>query len=215
MSEFADMKFVFRLSAYDIEKLKPQVASALERRSELVARLKHASKKTRANAVEDTGRRGYGGFHRRSSKITLVVSSVSLVLGTAFLIGGVALGNFVFFLALGVLLLAAGVYGVISSRRGNPYERDAAKLLDGKDKFLAEDDIRLVFSDVGMRSQRSFIPYKEFQCWMETDDLFMLIYGPLVTILQKHDLIEGELNDFRRLITKYIPIHARIKHEQS
>ena len=109
MSEFADMKFVFRLSAYDIEKLKPQVASALERRSELVARLKHASKKTRANAVEDTGRRGYGGFHRRSSKITLIVSSVSLVLGAAFLIGGVALGNFVFFLALGVLLLAAGV----------------------------------------------------------------------------------------------------------
>ena len=65
-----------------------------------------------------------------------------------------------------------------------------------------------MFSELGMRSARSFIPYKEFQCWIETEDLFIFMYGPLVTMLQKTDLIDGELTDFRRLILDNIKLHA-------
>ena len=33
----------------------------------------------------------------------------------------------------------------------------------------------------------------------------MLIYGPLVTLLQKHDLLEGDLGEFREMLKDVLP----------
>ena len=84
------------------------------------------------------------------------------------------------------------------------------KLLKNKDSFLPEDNIRIVFNEYGMRSARSFIPYNEFQCWIETEDLFLFMYGPLVTLLQKTDLEDGELTDFRQPVIANIKLHAKV-----
>ena len=115
-----------------------------------------------------------------------------------------------FFLLIGAALLGGGIFGFYHAGRSNPYARDAAKLLKNKDSFLPEDNIRIVFNEYGMRSARSFIPYNEFQCWIETEDLFLFMYGPLVTLLQKTDLEDGELTDFRQLVIANIKLHAKV-----
>lgn len=196
--------FTFHLTAYDIGKYLPEVSRALERRSELIAQTKYASKKRRASTPKSSG-----NFQKRSALITLLVGIATLALAALCLIVYFRNTAEIFFLICGLVFAAAGVFAVVHSQRKNPYARDAAKLLKGKDQFLPEDDIKIIFSEYGMRSQRSFIPYKEFQCWMETDDLFMLVYGPLVTLLQKTDLIDGEIKDFRALLIENIKLHAK------
>ena len=104
--------------------------------------------------------------------------------------------------------------GVFKDRRPgqrNPFDKQAAKLLEGKDKIKVTDDIRISFNNVGMRTARSFIPYTEFYCGFETKDLLLLVYGPLVTLLQKRDLIEGELDELRTLLEKQLPLFTSIE----
>lgn len=199
-----NQSFTFLLTAYDIPRYQPQVARALERRSELLAQLKYRSKKQRGTMPQSKG-----GFHRRSQRLTVAMSCVALALAALCLVVFARNSAETLMLAFGAVLAAAGVFGLIYSRRDH-YSRDAEKLLRGKDQFLAEDGIKIVFSELGMRSARSFIPYKEFQCWIETEDLFIFMYGPLVTMLQKTDLIDGELTDFRRLILDNIKLHAKL-----
>ena len=38
----------------------------------------------------------------------------------------------------------------------------------------------------------------------------MLIYGPLVTLLQKKDLIEGDIDELRQLFKERIPVNKKI-----
>lgn len=201
-------EYVFRLTAYDVQALLPQVSRALERRSELMAKTKFAGKKRIRAALNSSDE----NFHRRSSLITMLVGLAAVVLGVAAIVFGAMNSGEIFMLVLGAVLAAAGIFAVARSSMGkrNPYKADAAKLLQGKDKFRAEDNIRIVFNSEGMRTARSFIPYREFQCWIETQDLLLFMYGPLVTMLQKTDLIEGSLGDFRRLALDNILLHAKI-----
>lgn len=104
--------------------------------------------------------------------------------------------------------------GVFKERRPgqrNPFDKQAAKLLEGKDKIRVSDDIRITFNSAGMRTARSYIPYTEFYCGFETKDLLLLVYGPLVTLLQKRDLVEGDLDGLRALLEKELPLFTSIE----
>ena len=201
-----ERSFTFRLTAYDIPKYIPEVSAALERRSELLAQLKYANKKKLKGVPQSKG-----NFHGRNRRTTYIMSAVGVLLGAGALYLSSAMGWDIFFLLIGAALILGGAYGFYHASRSNPYARDAAKLLDRKDQFLAEDDIKIIFNEYGMRSQRSFIPYKEFQCWIETEDLFLFMYGPLVTLLQKTDLVGGEIKDFRQLVIENIKLHAKVQ----
>ncbi|HIT30563.1 MAG TPA: YcxB family protein [Candidatus Scatomorpha stercoravium] len=197
--------YTFHLTAYDVDRYMPQVARALERRSELLAQLKYANKKKLRGVPQSKG-----NFHGRNRRTTYIMSAVGIVLGAAALYLSFSLGWELFFLLIGAALLGGGIFGFYHAGRSNPYARDAVKLLKNKDSFLPEDNIRIVFNEYGMRSARSFIPYNEFQCWIETEDLFLFMYGPLVTLLQKTDLEDGELTDFRQLVIANIKLHAKV-----
>ena len=201
-----EQSYTFRLTAYDIPRYLPQVSRALERRSELAGQLKYANRKKLTGVPQSRG-----NFHGRNRRTTYIMSAVGIVLGAGSLYLSASLGWDIFFLIIGAALVIAGIYGFYHAGRSNPYARDAAKLLKGKDSFLAEDDIRIVFNEYGMRSARSFIPYNEFQCWIETEDLFLFMYGPLVTLLQKTDLVDAEISDFRQLVIGNIKLHAKVK----
>ncbi len=201
-----EQSYTFRLTAYDIPRYLPQVSRALERRSELAGQLKYANRKKLTGVPQSRG-----NFHGRNRRTTYIMSAVGIVLGAGSLYLSASLGWDIFFLIIGAVLAAAGIYGFYHAGRSNPYARDAAKLLKGKDSFLSEDDIRIVFNEYGMRSARSFIPYNEFQCWIETEDLFLFMYGPLVTLLQKTDLVDAEISDFRQLVIGNIKLHAKVK----
>ena len=89
--------------------------------------------------------------------------------------------------------------------KSGAYDKAAGKLLKGKDELCAKDDIRILFYDEGMKTHASYIPFTEFYGAIETRDTIMLIYGPLVTLLQKHDLLEGDLGKFREMLKDVLP----------
>lgn len=89
--------------------------------------------------------------------------------------------------------------------KSGAYDKAAGKLLKGKDELHAKDDIRILFYDEGMKTHASYIPFTEFYGAIETRDTIMLIYGPLVTLLQKHDLLEGDLGEFREMLKDVLP----------
>ena len=88
---------------------------------------------------------------------------------------------------------------------------EARNVLVSRAKMRLRLNIRISFNNVGMRTARSFIPYTEFYCGFETKDLLLLVYGPLVTLLQKRDLIEGELDELRALLEKQLPLFTSIE----
>ena len=99
-----------------------------------------------------------------------------------------------------------GTHPVRAARQG-AYDKAASKLLQGKDEFRAEDDIRISFYSEGMKTSRSYVPFTEFYAALETRDTFMLIYGPLVTVLQKRDLVQGDLGELRELFREQLPAY--------
>ena len=92
----------------------------------------------------------------------------------------------------------------------NPYDKTAANLLKGKDQFLPEDNIQILIYDEGLKSHASYTPFKEFYGVIETKDTIMLVYGPLVTLLQKRDLLGGDLDGLRSLLQERIAIYKHI-----
>ena len=190
-----DETYVFRLTAYNIEHLLPQVSAALEKRNELASRFHHAKR----NDPE----------HMRRLRTMGLILALPGVAVTAYSL--LAFMERIPYFALGVTLVICGLVCLWNSRykKKNPYDKAAAKLLSGKDQFLAEDDIRVIFNELGMKSVHSFIPYTEFACTVETNELFFLSYGPLVTMVKKSDLIEGDLDGFRKLVKRMIPQYAR------
>ncbi len=151
-----EVRFVFRLTAYDTAALQPQVSRALEKRNEMVSRAK------------------YPFLWKRKDKLK--------------------------------------AKGKARPERHRPgaFDKHAARLLKGKDEFLPEDDIRITLYDEGLRSHASYTPFSEFYGAIETKDTFMLVYGPLVTLLQKHDLIQGELEDLRKFLKKKMPSYFNV-----
>ena len=96
----------------------------------------------------------------------------------------------------------------LSESKKRSFDKLAARLLKGKDQLYAEDNIRILLYDEGLKSHASYTPFTEFYGVIETKDTFMLVYGPLVTLLQKHDLIQGDINELRVFLEERIaPIH--------
>ena len=52
------------------------------------------------------------------------------------------------------------------------------------------------------------VPYSDFECVVETEDLFLLVYGERVTVLQKKDLAAGDPRDFSSMMAENITKYA-------
>lgn len=203
-------EYVFRLTAYNKAALLPEVSRALETRNELVSQAKFSRRVKNTDFIDDLE-----GHRQRSRRRSFINGIILIVVGAAAIIYSLTtLVGFYYILLfagaiaafIGVLSLWAGMPG-----RKNPFDKSAAKLLDGKDKFLAEDDIRIVFDNHGMKATNKYIPYTEFYCGFETNHTFLLIFGPLVTLVQKRDLIEGDLDGFRALLKRVLPTFIKVR----
>lgn len=91
----------------------------------------------------------------------------------------------------------------------------AAKiLLEGKDKSSAEQAASVSFSEEGMTvpaggGKAEFVPYREFECAVETADSFLFVFGGRVLLLQKMDLKAECTGDFCSLISEKVkPYHS-------
>ena len=112
---------------------------------------------------------------------------------------------------------AATVFGILglwgSRKKKNPFDTSARILLDGKETLTADLALSVSFSEKGMALPEKnggveSVPYSDFECVVETEDLFLLIYGERVTVLQKKDLAAGDPRDFSSMMAENITKYA-------
>lgn len=197
-------EFIFQISPYDIENLWPQASKALEKRMELVSRERYPAlwKKTdKLNAVSQ-GR-------TRSTLRTRIMSMVCLALGIFLFVPGLTEPQKLLVpLFSGAIAIGAGIGGLWRNRKHkkNPFDQAAKSLLAGKD---TPPEQTVSFSETGMtlptdNSSSECVPYSNFECIIETADMFLLVYDTRVTVLQKIDLTTRTAGDFRAFISQKV-----------
>lgn len=206
----ADKIFTFHISPYETEKLLPQVSRALEKRTELVSR---ESCPQMWKVIDRL--RGVAQGRSRSRLRTRVLSAVCLAAGIFLLIPGIMEPQELLVpLVAGAAATVFGILGLWGSRKKkNPFDTSARILLDGKETLTADLALSVSFSEKGMALPEKnggveSVPYSDFECVVETEDLFLLVYGERVTVLQKKDLAAGDPRDFSSMMAENITKYA-------
>lgn len=205
--------YMFRIHSYEIEKLLPQVSKALEKRMELVSRQRYPGMWKYTDKLNSTA---HGPM--KSKARTKIMSVIYLVLGIfLFLPGLMEPQELLIPLLVGAIAIGAGIGGLWRSRdhRKNPFDNSAKILLTGKDTISAEQELTVSFSQDGMEiaakgTAPAFTPYADFECVIETADIFLFVYKEQVTVLQKLDLEAGSLEDFCSLLSENITKYQAI-----
>ena len=112
-------------------------------------------------------------------------------------------------LILGIACLDIGVAALLSKgrKKQNPFDKAAQLLLQEKSTAAGMEHVRITFSPEGMVISRAdreqethLVPYSSFEWVLETADLLLPMYHSAVTILQKKDLLTGNLSELRVLL---------------
>ena len=84
----------------------------------------------------------------------------------------------------------------------------ARLLLEGKDQTPESPVPAVSFSDQGMtlseKGETEFVPYSDFESAWETEDALLLVFGQRVTLLQKQDLVQGDVASLSRLLSEKV-----------
>lgn len=209
-----NVKYIFRISPYDTEKLLPQVSKALEKRAELVSREKYPGmwKHTDKFNAMSQGK-------TRSRLRTRLLSIVCLATGIFLFVPGLVKPQELFVpLLVGAVAVGAGIGGLWRSRKHkkNPFDKSGKILLAGKDSISTEQTVTVSFSEDGMtiptdNGNNEFVPYSDFECAIETADILLFVYGERVTVLQKIDLTTDNISVFYELISKKVAKSTHIE----
>ena len=208
----ADTDYIFHISPYDTEKLLPQVSRALEKRTEMVSRERFPGLWKHTDRFRSMAR-----GRKRSRLRTRGMSALCLAAGIFLAVPGLMEPRELFVpLLVGAAAMGAGIIGLWQSRarKKNPFDRAAKILLEGKDNSSAEQAASVSFSEEGMTvpaggGKAEFVPYREFECAVETADSFLFVFGGRVLLLQKMDLKAECIGDFCSLISEKVkPYHS-------
>lgn len=199
------MDYEFQISPYHDPSFVQQVSCALEKRTESVSREKYS----KIWKITDS-------FHsKKVPEIVLkrrrfryrIYGIFLLIMGVFLLVPGLmdpqALTAPLFAGILGVLI---GVFTLWNSsakkRQSKRFHQAAAKLLKGLE---APPPVRVQFTQDGMKlADRQTVPYSDFNFVYETEDLFLLTWNEQVTILQKKDMVTGDIAQFTSFLQGHI-----------
>lgn len=203
--------FVFTPTPCIQKDILPQVSQALEKRTELISRLRYP----KLWEITDSLRNISKG-RPRSRVRTRVMSGICLVLGVLLLVPGLMEPQELMVpLVTGAVATSAGIGGLWRSRkhRKNPFDKSAGILLSRLQTLPEDQTLQVIFSREGMALAESAqtvqtFPWEQFECAVETEDTYLFIYEGKVTLLQKKDLTEGTLDEFRALLSANIQNYA-------
>ncbi len=149
----------------------------------------------------------------QNQRILLGILSVlqGIVLCVAMLLDRGGLGKL---LILGIAGLVIGAVALIFGRPLTKFERAAIRILSMWQQLPEGVYVQAVFSPEGMtfsqegQGEATEVPYDRFEYVMETTDLFLVIFAGNVSVLQKKDLAEGAVDEFRAFMqkkTEFVP----------
>ena len=198
--------FVFRLRAYDIPALLPQLSRAMETRTEMRGREMYPVLWNYIDRI-----RAFGGGTERGRG----VRSVLLLAGIFLFVPGLMSPQTMRLpLVAGAVAIFVGLRGLLSSgeKTGNSrrFERAARTLLNGKDQISEEQDLRVSFDAVGMRisaagKEGQFIPYDDVESVVEAENLYFVVFNQKAVVLPKCNLSDAEPEDF----SEFLRTHKR------
>ncbi len=192
------MKFRFQTSAYDVSRLLPEVASALDKRMEAEGRKrlpglwKAIDRRREGKAPVEVNEMTRGRrIYRRVVSVLLILVGLFLAIP-----GFVAPDELLGPLLAGLFALGTGIYFLWSTRKNRrpSFEKQAQKLLEAIAKAPPQS---VVFSDAGMLLQDGEpVPYEKISFYTETSSGVLLNWADKATFLQKKDLTEGTWEAF-------------------
>ena len=216
----AGTEYTFHITSYDTKALAPQTAKALEQLAEFRSRQEYP-KLWRVTDRLNASRKGKSKRLPVSErKKTLLWSLVNLALGVILLVPGLAGGKgSLLYLIVGIAGIAASIWGFARSKKlGKEEQNHIAKQLKEQFDTVAQEmlsvyengaasmNLQVVFSDNGMTMRQAgteegqeTVPYSDFECIIETVDLYQCVFGGRIMLLQKKDMYSGsheELHDF-------------------
>lgn len=205
------MKYIFNLSPVDVNTYMGETAAALEKRTELLSRKKYPKMWEKTDAKNESKGEKVKVPDRIISK---PVSWILLILGAGLFIPSMqdVLGR-VIPLTAGAIAMLIGIRG-IKGDNSDRFDKAAKNLLSGKAK-LPEDRYSIIFDDEAMavmdgENEENRVPYNEIECVVETENIYLVVFGSRVMVLLKHELHNcNEADDFAediRFKTNYVKI---------
>ena len=196
------MNFVFQISPYVAPDLVRQVSDALERRTELRSREQFP----RMWRVIDglNGQKASRGTWNRRRRRYRVYGVLLILLGIILFVPGMMdPGELLVPLIAGAAGILAGgltlwMCGSRKKKKDSRFDRAAEQFLKG---LAAPPSAQVRFTEDGMEiAGRPGASYPDFDFVAETRDLFLLTWKEKITLLQKKDLAEGDLEQFRSFL---------------
>ena len=195
--------YAFRVTAMGEEYL-PQISYALEKRTEILSRVKYpgmwsATDKLRASVREPS--KGRKLFRKLLSVFCLCCGILLFVPG---LMEPEELKVPLFAGAIGI---GTGIGGLLRGKikRKNPFDKSARLLLEQR---KTTDDATVAFDESGMTiaagGGEELIPYDKMEYIVEAEGMLLLTFDEKVIAVKKEDMVCGELEDFRSFIADHI-----------
>jgi len=200
-------KYVFKLSPYDTTYFLPQVSAALEKRTESVSRERFPGLWEKTDKLNERSK-----GEKKNTTGTKIKSIICLLLGIFLFVPGMMEPQELLIpLLVGAVAIGAGIGGLWRSRknRKNPFDKSAARLLQGKDTISAENPVVVIFSEEGMMlpadsEEAELVPYGNFERVIEAQDIFLFVFGERVMVLQKGDLTDSDVSGFSEFIARKV-----------
>ena len=190
---------VFDLTAYDAKALIPQISAALEKMTE------DRSKESLPRLWKAIDALGGSKPRAQASPRTRVLSIVCLALGIFLFVPGLTdpQGLLVPLLA-GAAGVGAGIGGLIRNRKAksSSFDKAAATLLSHMNKAVQENNgVSVAFNEreltISADVDSQTIPYAKVEHALETPDAFLIVFAERIMVLQKKDLLDGDIEGFR------------------
>ncbi len=198
------MEFHFKCTPYNSSFLNNQLSAALKMRIMLISREKYP--KLWAFTDKMNSRKASEKARRRRRVLYKLFGVFLLAAGIFLLVPGLMEPKELFIpLVTGVFFIVIGICCLCYSRRRkklSSFDKASQKLLDGLREMPS---IKVSFTDAGMSiADGELISFDRFERVIDTQDLIVLIWDKRITVLQKKDLVEENIESFFSFISMYV-----------
>ena len=200
-------EFLFRCRPLTGDGLLPQIAEALEKRTECVSREKFPDLWHCTDQLNEH-RKKIGMTPKRQKWADLIL----VILGVILFVPGVVKPreNLVLLLLGGAgILFGLGEFLRCRRKPGSRFELAARHLLASRG-LIADDEVRVRFTEAGMTTEEpqgsATLTYEELEYVLETPDTFLVTYQGKVLLLLKRDL-DGEPLELRAFLSQRTKYH--------
>lgn len=194
--------YVFRITAMGEEYLS-QISYALEKRTELLSRVKYPGMWKATDKLQSSVREPSKGrkIFRKLLSIFYLCCGIFL-----FIPGLMEPEELKVPLIMGAIGIGTGIGGLLRGKikRKNPFDKSARLLLEQR---KTTDDATVAFNESGMTiaagGSEELVPYDKMEYIVEAEEILLLTFDEKVIAVKKEDMVCGKPEDFRSFITDH------------